>query len=453
MIDRTKIPKPSKNTSFEIPEIKNFRTQKENEIYFIRKDKLPIINLAVLLFTGSKNDPTDKKGLALLTSFLIDEGAANYDAFQISNEFEKLGTIFSISVNHDTFSFSILSLKENFERSLELVSIILNEPKLKEEDFLREKKKLLDKILQLKDEPSYIASAAFDKQIFLDSYYSHPTVGYEQTVKNITLEDIKDYYQKYLKNNRKKFLVVGNTSEEEISNLVDKYFSNNNQTTLSPELILPEKSNTKFYLVHKENSPQSEIRIGHIAKKRNSPDYFHTKIVNSILGGEFFSRINLNLRERRGITYGAHSSFLYYQNAGYFEVSTAVNIENTAEAITEVFKELNNIKQNITDEEIQLAKSYSINHFPAYFESYNQLIHNIALLIIHELPLNYFEDYIKNIEEVSKEDIYIAAKNNIHTDKLTVVIVGDKNKILPQIKTITEKIIELDLEGHQINIL
>lgn len=453
MIDRTIIPKPSQNISFEIPKIKNIKTSRGNEIYFIKKDKLPIINFTILFFTGSKYDPFDKKGLALLTSFLIDEGAGKYDAYQLSNEFEKLGTIFSITVNHDTFSFTFLSLKENFERSLELVSLILNEPWLKEKDFLRERKKLLDRILQLKDEPSYLAASVFNKQIFLNTYYSYPSVGYENTVKNISLNDIKDYYEKYLKNIPKKFLAAGNISEEEISLLVDKYFSNNLYTAPQIELKLPEKSFTKFYIVHKENTPQAEIRIGHIAKKRNSPDYFPTKIMNSILGGEFFSRININLREKRGITYGAHSSFIYYQNAGYFEVSSAVNIESTSEAIKEILNELNNIKQNIKTEEIQLAKSYSIKHFPSNFESYTQLVQSIALLVIYDLPLNYFENYVNNIEKVSTEEIYSAASNNIHTDNLTILAVGDKNKLLPQLKTLSEQIIELDAEGNQIKIL
>lgn len=450
MIDRSKIPAPAENISFEIPRINFVNSSDGHEIYFIKKDKLPIVNFNVIYFCGSKFDPEDKKGLALLTSFLIDEGAGKYDAFQISNEFEKLGTVFSISVNHDIFSFSILSLKENFEHSLELLSTIINEPRLEEKDFIREKKKLIDKIIQLKDEPAYIASSAFEKQLFKNSYYAFPTIGYENTVKNIILDDIKDYYEKYIQNSKCKFIVTGNINSEEIINLVDKYFLPEKNFLPDIDLEIPAKSTTKYYIIHKENSAQGEIRIGHLSRKRNSPDYFANKLMNSILGGEFFSRINLNLREQKGITYGAHSSFNYFQNAGYFEINTAVNIENVAEAITETLSELEKIKKHISREEINLAKSFIIKHFPSNFESYSQLAQSILILLKYNLPLNYYDNYIKNIESVSESDIIKAARENIDLDKLTILVVGDKNKILQQFTNLSQEIIELDIYGNVI---
>ncbi len=451
MIDRTKAPVPSDNITFEIPQINNFISSNGYEIFFTCKEKLPIVSFNVILFSGSKYDPENKNGLALLTSFLIDEGAGKYDAFQLSNEFEKLGTIFSITVNHDTFALSILSLKENFERSLELLSIILNEPRFDEKDFQREKKKLINKIKQLKDEPAYIASTVFDKQIFQECYYAYPSIGYEHTINNITLDDVKEFYNKYIKNSKKKFIAAGYLQQEEISRLIDKYFTSNEIILPELELKLPKKTSTKFFIVHKENSAQGEIRIGHLDGLRKSPDYFANKLMNSILGGEFFSRINLNLREKKGFTYGAHSSFNYYQKAGYFEISTAVNIENVGESVSEILYDLNNIKQNITLEEINLAKSFLVKHFPSNFESYTQLSQSIALLIIHNLPLNYYNEYINKIESVTEEEIIDAAKKNIHSDKLTIVVVGDKNKILPQLKMLTNELIELDIYGGLID--
>ncbi len=442
MIDRTKIPVPTGNVSFEIPQIKHFISPKGDDVYFIGKNKLPIVNFSILFNCGSKFDSIENKGLALLTSFMIDEGAGKYDTFQISNEFEKLGTIFNINVNHDSFLFSILTLRENFERSLELLSMIINQPRFDEKDFHREKKKLIDKILQLKDEPGFIASVAFDKQIFKDCYYAYPSIGYEHTVININIDDVKNYYHKYIKKSKRKFIVTGNTSEEEISKLIDKYFDVTEPSFENIIFELQQDTSTRYFIVHKENSAQGEIRIGHLSKKRNSPDYFAKKIMNSILGGEFFSRINLNLREHKGFTYGAHSAFYYHQNAGYFEVSTSVNINNVAEAVHEILIELEKIKTHISDEEIKLAKSFSIKHFPANFETYTQLAQSIILLLNHNLPLNYYNEYIKNIESVDKVDVINAAKENIHPEKLTILVVGDKNKILPQFKN---NLIELDI--------
>lgn len=450
MIDRTKPPQPSDKISFEIPKIKLLHSANGTEILYIKKDKLPMVYCTILFFSGSKLDPTNQKGLAFLTSLLIDEGAAEYDALQLNNEIEKLGTILNINVNHDTFSFSILSLKENFERSFELLSKILNEPKFEEKDFLREKKKVLDKILQLRDEPSFIASSAFDKQIFGDNYYAYPEIGYDETVNNISNNDVIEYYKNYLQNSERKFIVVGNISEEEILQLTDKHFSFETLSIIEPEFVQPKKSKTKFYFVHKAESAQGEIRIGHISKTRTSPDYFATLIMNTILGGQFISRINLNLREQKGFTYGAHSSFNYFQKAGYFEIDTAVNIENVGEAVSEIFTELNNIQKNISKEEIELAKSYLIKRFPSNFETYAQLTRNISLLVIHSLPFDYYENYIQIIDSVTDDEIIDAARQNIYPNELSVLVVGDKNKILPQLKNLSEEVIELDIYGNRI---
>lgn len=455
MIDRTKAPL-SKNkidfglsNNFTIPKIKLFHSANGSEIYFIKKDKLPIVYFTVLFFSGSKYDPTEQKGLAFLTSLLIDEGAGEYDALQLNNEIEKLGTVLNIGVNHDTFSFSILSLKENFIRSFELLSKILNEPKFEEKDFTREKKKVLDKILQLKDEPSYIANTAFYKQIFGENYYAFPEIGYEKFIQNILNDDVKKFYDKYLRNTKRKYIVVGNISEEEILKLIDKHFAS--QTNDIDEVLfeLPIRSKTKFYFIHKVDSAQGEIRIGHIAKTKNSSDYYATKIMNTILGGQFSSRINLNLRERKGFTYGAHSFFNYFKKAGYFEVATAVNIQNVGDAVSEILFELNNIRENITKEEIDFAKSYLIKRFPSNFETYTQLVQNIFSIILHSLPIDYYEHYIPNIDSTTNEEIIKAAKQNIFPNELVVLTVGDKNKLLPQFMNLAEEVIELDIYGNR----
>ena len=152
MIDRSIPPEPAKNISFIIPEIKTINLESRIDLKYVMENKLPIVYMEIIFFTGSKFDPADKKGLGYLTTLLLDEGAGEYDALQLNDEMDKLGSVFSISADHDTTILSVLSLKENFERSLELISKIILQPRFEEKDFLREKKKVLDRILQLKDE-------------------------------------------------------------------------------------------------------------------------------------------------------------------------------------------------------------------------------------------------------------------------------------------------------------
>lgn len=453
MINRNVPPSEAKKIDFEIPEIKVLKTKNNLEIYFVKKDKLPIVYSFVSCFAGSKNDPLEKKGLAYLTSLLIDEGAGEFDSLQLSDEFEKLGSLFSTSVQHDSNDFSLLSLKENFERSFFLLSQVLTKPHFNKNDFDREKKKLLDRILQLKDDASYIASSVFERIVFKNSFYELPEFGFANTVQNISNEDVVDFYQKYFAADKLKLFVVGNIDENELIEIVE-----NNLSYLKVEshpdinFNQPTYTDKAFYLIDKKDSPQSEIRIGHLAKKRNSADYYATRIMNTILGGQFSSRINLNLREKKGYTYGASSSFGYYKEAGLFEVNTAVNIENTANAIIEIFNELDGIRKYISDKEIDFAKSYLIKQFPLKFETYSQIEKNVESLVVHSLPLDELKTYQHKIESVSNEEVIAAALNNILLDKLVIVIVGDKNKVSQQLRSVFGlEAIELDNEGNKIS--
>ena len=449
MIDRTASPAEKGNISFNIPKIKLTKSKNGIQVFFVQKGKLPIVQLSVVFSCGSRFDPIDKIGLSYLTSLMIDEGAAEYDTLQLNDEFEKLGTVLNISSNHDTFSLSILSLKENFIRSLELLSKIIYEPRFDEKDFNREKKRLIDKILQLKDEPSYIASNAFDRLIFANSFYEYPEIGYEDTVSNISINDIKSFYRDYFLNSGMQFVLTGSIEETELLELIDKYFINNTSTLKHPEFILPVKNETTFYFVDKKDSAQTEIRIGHLSKTRDAEDYYAAKIMNTILGGQFSSRINLNLRENKGFTYGAKSYFNYYQHAASFEVSTAVNIQNTGEAVSEILKELNTIRLNIEEKEINFAKSYMVKQFPSMFETYSQITKNIIPLIIHSLPINYYEGYTDKIDSTTDKEIIYAAKDNILPDQLVVLTVGDKKLIESQLIMISNgNLIELDLNGR-----
>lgn len=450
MIDISKSPQPELSVNFEIPKVKLLKTGNVPDIYYVKKEKLPIVQLILYSSAGSKFDPQDRKGLCFLTSLLIDEGAGRFDALQLNNEFEKLGTVLNISVDHDTFSFSLLSLQENFKYSLELLSKIINEPRFEEKDFAREKKKVLDRILQLKEEPSYIASYVFDKLIFKDSYYAFPEIGFEDSVARISNSDIKKFFNDAFRSSNKSLIIVGSVNEDEIIELVEKYLPDRLQHQ-ADRFVQPVKEKTKFYLVDKKDSAQTEIRIGHLTNKRNEKDFYSTRIMNTILGGQFSSRINLNLREKKGFTYGAGSSFNYLVNSGYFNVSTSVNIKNTGEAVAEIIKELEEIKKNISDEEIEFAKSNLIKQFPSKFETYSQIANNISPIILHSLPLNYYENYTNRLDLTTKEEIINSAKESINTDKLIVVCVGDKKIIEPQLKMFAgNDITELDLLGNPV---
>lgn len=433
MIKRSEKPGAEKDIHFELPEIKEFRLKNNLRVLFVHKNNLPILQLNLISESGSKFDPTDKKGLAYLTAQLIDEGAGKYNALELDEEFDLLGTAFNTSLDNDNVLLNLLTLQENFERSLELLSLIITEPNFSDDDFIREHAKLITKLIQSKSQPASMANKAFDKIIYQQNPYSFPTSGLESDVKLISNDDVKSFYNKYYSPNKSCLIVVGNINENDLLYNLNKHLSNWNSTSnYDLELSIPQKERTKVYIVDKKDSPQTEIRIGHLSTKRKTKDYYAKVIMNTILGGQFSSRINLNLREDKGYTYGAHSGFSYNKVNSHFIVSTSVETKFTKNSVDEILKELKGIKLTITDEEIEFAKSYLTKRFPAMFETFNNVARNLSTLVIHDLPFDYYNKYLDNLSSVTKEEVEEAAVKNIFEDNCAIILVGDEKLIIEQ---------------------
>ncbi len=452
MLNRNEPPVPELKINFDTPEIDTFLLPNGIEVFFVRKEKLPIVYTNIFCDAGSKFDIPELKGTAYLTSLLIDEGAGKLNALEISDAFEKLGSIFNVSADHDSACFSLLSLSENFKSSFDIVSQILLEPLFGEQHFNREKKKVIDRILQLKDEAGYIASSVFESVLFKNTYYQMPEIGFKSTVEKITNQDIINFYKSNFKPAGTKIVVVGNISKEELDEQLNLKLCNwKNEQPTSLNFNYPSKEQKKYYVVNKSQSAQTEIRIGHISNKRNCKDYYAVKIMNTILGGQFSSRINLNLRENKGFTYGATSSFSYYNDAGSFEVHTAVDIKNTAAAVKEIFKELEGIRQSISTKEIEFAKSYLVKQYPLRFETYSQIAKIIDSMVAHSIPLDEIKAFENRIESVTEAEVITAAKENIFPDNCAVVLVGDSPIIKSQIEEqFNVTAVELDNEGNEV---
>ncbi len=452
--DRSIKPEPIEEISFALPGIKHFTLQNGLRIIFVPKHTLPILQLNLMVDAGSKYDPHDKKGLANLTAMTIDEGAGGYDALELSDEFDLLGTHFNAHASNDNIHLSLQSLSEHFDRSLKLFGKVLLKPYFDDSAFHREKRKIITRIMQVKDDPAEIADTAFEHIIFGKiNPYSYPSRGYEDTVANISNEDVKKFYTQYFTPERSYGIIVGDIDEAGLKDKLNYYFNTwkpaDNKILLEVSQI---KNKAGVYLADKKGSVQSEIRIGHIAPKRDIKDYFPKAILNIILGGQFSSRINLNLREKHGYTYGASSRFSYYKDNAHFSVSTSVGIENTLNAVNEIIKELNEIKNGITSAELDFAKSSIMRQFPSQFETYRQIAANLMGKVMHSLPDDYFNTYLDNVKNVTKQDVDSIAVKNIFPDELVIAIVGDKEKILKQfVDSGLGEIVEVDLKGETLN--
>ena len=452
-IDRKNKPETKSEISFNLPKPSELELDNGLKVIFIPKNKLPIVRISLMINAGSKYDPPNKNGLSYLTSLVLDEGADGMNSLEISDAFDMLGSSFNLSTDNDLINISLQSLSDKFESSLELFGKVLLKPSFHQQDFEREKKKLITRILQSKDEPDYLADQIFDK-IILGNHngYSFPVAGYQETVEAITLDDVRKHYKKLFSPSNAALIVVGNIDQTVLLDLLSKNLTawkkiNNNIKFSSPTI----KQNKKIYFYNKEGSVQTEIRVGHTSEKRNQKDYFKRLLLNTILGGQFTSRINLNLRERNGYTYGASSRFQYFKDIAFFEVSTSVGIENTANSLKEILFELENIQNGVTDTEMEFAKSSITKRFPLNFETYRQIASGVAGKILFNLPDDYFHNYIKNINSVTKTEVDQAAKEFIQNGSLSIVLIGDKNILKDKLRSTGIEILEVDMKGNIID--
>jgi len=452
-MNRSTAPDSTGKLNFQLPGIQQFTLNNGLNILFVEKNNLPIVNMSLIVNAGSRFDPKNKSGLAYLTSMLIDEGAGDFSALELDNEIESLGSIFGVSTDSDLIYLNMLSISDKFERSLELLSMVYTTPIFSIDDFDREKQKLLTSIIRNYDDPSYIASSNFRNLVFNNSPYANPIIGDSKSVESITNSEVIQFHKNAFTPDNSHLIVVGNISQSQLETLLNKYFSvSTNKRKEDSFLSLSKNEKSSFYFINKDGAAQSEIRIGHLTNNRNDPDYYAKIIMNSILGGQFSSRLNLNLREDKGFTYGISSGFYYNRHLGNFQISTSVQSENSGETINEIEKEINGIKQNISSEEIDFSKSYLIKRFPAMFETYSQISNNLSSLIHYSLDKKYFDNYIQNIESCTKHEIEIAAQQRIIADELIYLIVGDRDKVLPQLRSITnQNIIELDKFGQKVS--
>jgi zinc protease len=434
-IDRKRRPSSSGEINFTLPTVQTYQLSNGLKIYFSEKNELPLIRINFLVNNGSRFDPDNLKGLSNLLAMCIDEGAGKYDALQLADEFEMLGAQFSISSDPDVTVLSLQVLRENFIPALKLLANVITEPHLDEDDFGREKRKVLTKLEQVKAEPDYIAEISFEYFLFgSDSPYAFPVLGIEPTIAKIQIESVRKLYQKKFSPINSSIVVVGNIDLKSLQTELNEALGNwNANTKVDETLISLTKSQRKIYVINKKDALQTEIRTGHLSSKRSEKDFFQKQIMNLVLGGQFSSRLNLNLREKNGYTYGIHSRFNYFKEAGYFVVSTSVDVENTANALREIYSEINKIKDGIAEDELVFSKSSLTKRFPANFETYRQIASNISSKIINNLPDNYFETYIERVNSASLDDINKITIDSIHPEELITVLVGDSNKILGQI--------------------
>jgi predicted Zn-dependent peptidase len=428
-LDRTKKPESGPIPSLTLPTIQRASLENGLRVMLVEHHELPVVQMNMVLLSGSAKDPEQKAGLANVTAAMMDEGTAKRTALEVADDIDFIGASLSVSSSVDATFASLLTLKEHLKAALEIYADVLLSPAFPAVEWERVRKTHLAALLQQKDQPGTVASKVFSRITYgVDHPFGRPLDGSEETIQSITVGDIRDFYNAHYRPDNATLIVVGDVVMEELLPFVrDDFGGWKPGAGASAEVPAPPVINrTGIYLVDKPEAAQSEIRIGHVGVERNNPDYFSVVVMNMILGGQFSSRINLNLRESKGYTYGARSGFSMWKHPGPFTASAAVKTAVTDSSVMEFMKELKKIRdEDVTMQELEFARNSLIRREPQSFETPQQIASQLASLVLYDLPDNYFETYVENFENVTIADVRRVAQKVLNPSAMNIVIVGD----------------------------
>jgi zinc protease len=415
---------------------------------------LPIVAANVVLRTGSDANPLDKPGMANFVSAMLDEGTSKRNALQIADDVSRLGASLSTGSSMDATTISARSLTKNFPALLDILADVTLNPSFPAEEIERQRASRLAALVQQRDNPAQVAAQVTAAALYGTKHpYGYSEIGTEASVKALTRDDMVAFWKQNFVPNNSALVVAGDISMNELRALAEKAFGSwQRGTPAQPALGAPTTTPARVVVVDKPGSPQTQVRVASIGAARSSPDFRPMQVMNIALGGLFSSRINMNLREEHGYTYGASSQFSFRRAPGPFQVASGIRTDVTGPAVTEIFKEVRGmVDRPLSEEELKKAKDSLSNSLPGAFESSANAVNNFSNVFIYDLGLDYYTRYAEQVNAVTAEQTLGVAKKYLVPSGMVVVAVGDRAKIEPQLKKLNLGDIEVrDTEGRPV---
>ncbi len=454
--DRSKRPVAGPATAVKVPAYYTSKFKNGLRIIGTKTDEIPTVALQLSIRGGNQLAAAtpEKAGISSLTAALLNEDSENYTAEEFANALDKLGSTVYISSGSEEINVYLQSLTKNLDQTLKLLEERMFRPKFALDDFERLKKQQLESIADEVNQPEVIANNVYSKLLYgAGNFQAIPASGTAETVANITLDDVKQFYKRSFSPAVSQLVVVGNISEKAILgklSFLKKWEKKN--VTIPVADKAPAIAKTRLYLVDKPDAAQSEIRIGYVAMPYDATgEYYKANLMNFVLGGDFNSRINLNLREEKGYTYGASSRFSGGKTGGAFTASAGVRADVTAESVMEFMKELANFrKDGITESELQYVKN-SIGQSDALkYETAWQKAGFLGRITKYNLDKDFVKKQTAILQNITKSDIDALAAKHLPLDNMHIVVVGDKKTVLPGLQKLNYDIVELDANGNEV---
>ncbi len=452
--DRSKPPELGPPPRVSLPPIITRELPNGLKLMIVEQHELPLADFVLLIGSGSTAAPAGKAGIANLVSAMLREGTTSRKSLDIADQISFLGIRLSPTSSWESSTLSLHTPTAQMDSALALFADVALHPSFPPNEFERIRKTQLTDLLQQRDQGPVIASKAFPAILYGNAHpYGAPLEGTETSVKSITTADLQSYYRANFRPNNATLIIVGDVNPAQIEAKINNLFGSWQRGDV-PALNYgepPKASTTTIYLIDKPGAAQSSFRIGAVGVPRSTKDYFALTVMNTILGGSFTSRLNQNLRETRGYTYGAGSRFDMRRAAGPFLASAEIVTAKSDSALIEFMKELKRIREAVPADELSRAKRYLQLQLPGNFETTQQIAAALVPVAQYNLPLAYYNNYVQNVEAVTQPDVARVAQQYINPGSLAIVIVGDRKTIEPALKSVNVGPIAIrDISGQPI---
>lgn len=439
-LDRTRPPAPGALRPFHFPPVQRATLSNGLQVLLAENHTFPLATLDLVLPAGALSEPDDKRGVASLTSGLLESGAGGRDAAAIAERVDELGLVLETGNSWDTTLVGFTGLNSRLDAGMDVLADLVVRPAFPREEVERIRDERLASLTQRRADPSAVADELVTHFIFPDAHpFSRRMGGLASTLAAITREDVAAFHDAHYRPAGAWLCAAGDLTLDEVARLAERHFAGWEGTV--PPAPRPETRNrlehTTILLADRPGSVQSEVRVGHIGVERTHPDYFAVTVLNALLGGTFSSRLNMNLRERLGYTYGASSSFGMRRSPGTFHVSGAIQSEPTPHAVSEILRDMRQVQQDLVPrDELENAQNYLAGVFPLGLQTTDGLSGKLSTLAVYGLPDDYFGSYRERLLAVTAEEVREAARAHLMPDRAAIVIVGDAGALRPGLEAL-----------------
>jgi zinc protease len=427
-VDRSRLPEAGPAPAFHFPQIDKSSLESGLRVWTVRHASIPLVTLMLLVRRGAADDPPGREGLAAITLDMLDEGSSGRSAIEMHEALARLGAQLDSDIGSDATLLTVTSLGRFVGPTMTLLADIAARPSLLEADFVRVRQLRLHRLTQLRDMPGAVADRAFVRLLYGSHPYGHTPLGSERALSLMTVDDVRAFHAAALRPSEATLIAVGDCEHESMLLLASEAFAGWDGTasaggSVAAGIPVPARLN----VVPRPRAPQSELRIGHVAVQRQTPDYHALVAANMVLGGQFVSRINLNLRQDKGFTYGARTAFDFRRLPGPFALQVSVQTAATSQAIEESLDEIAAIRgpRPVTPDELLLGIAALTRGYARNFETSEQIARAVAQLALFDLPDDYFAEFVPRILQVTVDDVTRVAARHLDPARLTTLIVGD----------------------------